>query len=183
MMKKILGLVLLFGMGTALAGDVPEQVDIYRKEIHFEKSHVGELILFSGAGLVVGGLVSVFLDDPLSSNSTAKAASITAVGTGIGSLLGLLRYKYKKRWHQLRKDVPIVSLRSDGIWYEQKFICKWEDIRVIRRVGTSPDTYSLTLRNRWGGSLVTLDMELLDYSYHNLMNDLRAFGCGIRLYT
>ena len=170
LVKKLLSLIMLFGMSTALAGDMPEQVDIYREASFSSKEAVFVPIAFlGGLGAIEWGL---HIKRQVG-NWTENALIFTALG-GILAASMPLYLGARIRDYRLR-NVPILSLKSDGLWYHQKHVCTWQDVDGMTHVLDQHSLRFLHIYDRSGTVLVKILLEELACVYDDLINALNSF--------
>ncbi len=169
-MKKLLSLVILFGMSAVLAGDMPEQVDIYSDASFSSKEMVGFPVGFlAGLGCVEWGMSAHRKGGVLTEEDMKLALSGGILSASMVLVFGLRMRQY------LSRHIPILSLREDGLWYHQKFICKWDDVDGMTHVLDQHGIRLLHIYDRSATVLVKIALEDLDYVYDDLINDLNRF--------
>ena len=106
-------------------------------------------------------------------HSWTKNAVKLALSGGIITF-GALLYAAARLASYRSHHLPVLSLRKDGLWYQQKFVCAWHDIsRVV------PTSYSgillLGVHGRSSNLLANIMLDDLHCNYDDLIDAFNGF--------
>ncbi len=170
-MKKLFGFFLVFIMTQALANELPKRVDIYRAVAPSSKEMVGIPLL----GLLGSGLSLWAYNIKKAHNGWSENATILGL-CGVVTTLAPILYVCKRLYDYRSRHMPVLSLRPDGLWYKQKFICKWQEVDGMTHVlDPNASIRLLHIYDRSGIVMIVIWLDELNCTYDDLMDGFNSF--------